>query len=341
MTAGYSSADAARGAAGYNTGDVVTWSSGRYREETSVIIVAGEALIDLILHTDGRVDAVPGGGPFNVARTIGRLEGDVAYLGRLSTDRFGGILRTALETEGVDLGFVVSTQAPTTLAVAELDERGAATYRFHLAETSAPGLELGDVLDALRSRPSALHVGTLGLVVEPMGAALAAGIAAVDPSTLVMVDPNCRPRVIRDRDVYLSRLRGVLARADVVKVSADDLAYMAPDVAAADAARGLLAEGPAVILLTDGARAVRVLGRGFEFELPVPQVEVVDTVGSGDAFGGAFLARWIECGRETTELADPEAVRDAALVAVEVASLTCGRPGADPPRRAEVARLAG
>jgi fructokinase len=305
-----------------------------------VIIVAGEALIDLILHMDGRVEAVPGGGPFNVARTIARLDGDVAYLGRLSTDRFGGILRTALETDGVDLGFVVSTEAPTTLAVAELDERGAATYRFHLAETSAPGLELDDVLDALGSRPGAIHVGTLGLVVEPIGSALAAAVAGVDPATLVMADPNCRPSVIADRAAYLARLAGILARADVVKVSADDLAYMAPDAVPADAARALIAGGSAVVLLTDGPRAVHVLGRGYEFDLPVPAVAVVDTVGSGDAFGGAFLARWIERGRETAELAEAEAVRDAARVAIEVAGLTSGRAGADPPRRAEVAALA-
>lgn len=306
-----------------------------------MIVVAGEALVDLILHPDGHVSAIPGGGPFNVARTIGRLGGDVAFLGRLSSDRFGQILRAALETDGVDVEFVVTTEAPTTLAIAELDDDGVATYRFHLAETSAPGLELDDVLGALRSRPGALHVGTLGLVVEPMGEALAAGIRRLDPSTLLMVDPNCRPPVIRDRDAYLSRLHVVMARADVVKVSADDLAYMAPATVVAEAARGLLAAGPAVILLTDGPRAVRVIGRGYEFELPVPGVAVVDTVGSGDAFGGGFLARWIERGRGTAELADPDAVRDAVLVAVEVAGLACGRPGADPPHRGEVARLAG
>lgn len=305
-----------------------------------VIVVAGEALIDLILHPDGHMSAVPGGGPFNVARTIGRLAGGVAFLGRLSTDRFGGTLRAALEADGVDLEFVTTTDAPTTLAVAELDDRGAATYRFHLAETSAPGLEPDDVLVALRSHPSALHVGTLGLMVEPIGDALAAGIARLDPSTLLMVDPNCRPGVIGDGAAYRARLRAILARADVVKVSADDLAYLAPGVAAADAARGLLTEGPSVVLLTDGAGPVRVLGRAHEFELPVPQVAVVDTVGSGDAFGGAFLARWIERGLGPAELADPEAVRDAAVVAVEVATLTCGRPGADPPRRAEVTSLA-
>jgi fructokinase len=305
-----------------------------------MIVVAGEALIDLILDLDGHVRAIPGGGPFNVARTIGRLGGDVAFLGSLSTDRFGGLLRTTLERDAVDLGFVATSEAPTTLAIAELDDRGVATYRFHLAETSAPGLELGDVLKAVRSRPTALHVGTLGLVVEPMAAALGAGIASVDPSTLVMVDPNCRPPVIGDRAAYLARLRGVLAGADVVKVSADDIDYIAPDVAAVVAARGLLTDGPALVLLTDGHRAVQVLGHGYEFEVPVPPVKVVDTVGAGDAFGGAFLARWIERGRSIAELADPEAVRDAVLVAVDVAALTCGRPGADPPRRSEVARLA-
>ena len=305
-----------------------------------MIVVAGEALIDLILDLDGHVRAIPGGGPFNVARTIGRLGGDVAFLGCLSTDRFGGLLRAALEGDGVDLGFVATAEAPTTLAIAELDDRGAATYRFHLAETSAPGLELGDVLKAVRSHPTALHVGTLGLVVEPMAAALGAGIASVDPSTLVMVDPNCRPRVIADRAAYLARLRGVLAGAHVVKVSADDLDYIVPGVVAAVAARGLLSDGPALVLLTDGHRDVRVVGHGYEFEVPVPVVRVVDTVGAGDAFGGAFLARWIECGRGIAELSDPEAVRDAVDVAVDVAALTCGRPGADPPRRAEVARLA-
>ncbi len=305
-----------------------------------MIVVAGEALIDLILYPDGRLNAVPGGGPFNVARTIARLGPDVAFLGCLSTDRFGGFLRASLEADGVGLGLAVTTEAPTTLAIAELDDRGVATYRFHLAETSAPGLELSDVLAALRSRPSALHVGTLGLVVEPMGEALATATAGLDPSTLLMVDPNCRPGVIADRDAYVSRLRTVVARADVVKASVEDLAYMTPDAASAHAARGLLSEGPSVILVTDGARAVRVLGRSYEFELPVPEAQVVDTVGSGDAFGGAFLARWIEGGRGRAELADTEAVRDAALVAVEVAGLTCGRHGADPPRRSEVPRLA-
>ena len=301
-----------------------------------MIIVAGEALIDLIVHPDGRLSAVPGGGPYNTARTIGRLGGEVAFLGRFSADRFGEQLRRGLAADGVDLGRAVSCQAPTTLAVAELDGHGTAEYRFYLAETSAPGLELDDVLAALRTGPDAIHLGTLGLVAEPIRSALAAGLERVDPSTLVMVDPNCRPRVIPDREAYMHRLRGVLARADVVKVSADDLAFMAPDVAPDAAARAVLALGAGVVLLTDGARTVRVVAGGYAFDVPVPEVEVVDTVGSGDAFGGAFLAWLMESGGGRLGLADPEVVRDAVERAVQVASLTCQRPGADPPRRDEV-----
>lgn len=302
-----------------------------------MIVVAGEALIDLIVHPDGHLTAIPGGGPFNTARTVGRLGVDVGFLGRLSTDRFGGMLATALTDDGVDLRWASLTDAPTSLAVAELDATGAASYRFHLAETSAPTLSLDDVLVALRSEPQVLHVGTLGLVVEPIASALAAGIARAGPDTLVMVDPNCRPRVIRDRGAYLARLHGVLARADVVKVSADDLAYLDPDVRPREAARKLLANRSAVVLLTDGASAVCVLGPGFEIELPVPKVEVVDTVGAGDAFGGGFLARWVERGFGRSELADEAAVRDAVSLAIDVAVRTCLRPGADPPRRHELA----
>src|SRR3954449_2972991 len=104
------------------------------------IVVTGEALVDLVLGRDDALTAHPGGGPYNVARTIGRLEQPVAYLGRLSADRFGSRLRRELEADGVDLSAGVGTDAPTTLALAELDESGAATYRFYAEGTSAPGL---------------------------------------------------------------------------------------------------------------------------------------------------------------------------------------------------------
>lgn len=300
-----------------------------------MIVVAGEALIDLLVHPDGRLAATAGGGPFNTARTIARLSGSVAFLGCLSTDRFGASLRDALAADGVDLSLTRSTDAPTTLAIAELDGAGAATYRFHTAETSAPDVRAADVAAAIATRPTALHLGTLGLVLEPIATALAAVASAVPQETLVMLDPNCRPAVIPDRAAYVARLATVLARADVVKVSRDDLAYLDPGAAPVEAARALTRRGAAVVLLTDASRAVIVVTASETFELGVPPVDVVDTVGAGDAFGGGFLARWIECGHGRADLADMPAVCDTVSLAIAVASATCQRVGADPPNRAE------
>lgn len=301
-----------------------------------MIVVAGEALIDVLVHPDGRLEAVPGGGPFNTARTIARLGGAVRFLARLSTDRFGERLRASLSADGVDLSSAETTELPTTLAIAELDDRGAATYRFHTAETSAPSLSRDAVRAAVASRPQAFHLGTLGLALEPIASALAAEVGGIDDEALVMVDPNCRPAVIGDRETYLARLETVLARADVLKVSGDDLAYLAPGVGPREAAGSLLEWGPSVVLVTDGGHAVAVVGRAMTLQLPVPPVPVVDTVGAGDAFGGGFLARWIERGLGRAELADPAAVRDAVVLAIEVAGLTCQRAGADPPHRSEL-----
>ena len=106
-----------------------------------VIVVAGEALIDLVLAVDGSVSAKLGGGPFNVARTLGRLGAEVSFLGTISTDRFGTQLFDQLHADRVDPVATVRTDSPTTLAAAELDPTGSARYRFYFNGTSAPALD--------------------------------------------------------------------------------------------------------------------------------------------------------------------------------------------------------
>lgn len=300
-----------------------------------MIIVAGEALIDRIARSDGRLIEVPGGGPYNTARTIARLGGRVAFIGGLSADRAGRRLRAALEADGVDLRWAVETEAPTTQAIASVGADGAAEYRFELTGTSAAVIEPQAVALALEARPDAVFVGGLGLTAQPIADSLARGIVGLDPGALLMVDPNCRPAAIDDRAAYVARLGGVLARADVIKVSGDDLGYLEPGRPPLEAARRLVGDRPAVVLLTDGARAVHVLAAAFSLEVPVPPVEVVDTIGAGDAFGGAFLAWLVEHGGRAG-LVDEEVVREAVERAAGVAAITCQRSGADPPRRDEV-----
>jgi len=254
----------------------------------------------------------------------------------LSTDRFGQALRERLVRDGVDCRLVQSTDAPTTLAVAELDESGAATYHFYLDGTSAPGLSDDGLADGLPVPAQALHIGTLGLVLEPMASTLEALVLGMSHDVVVMVDPNCRPSATPDPGALRARVGRLAARADVVKVSRDDLAFLYPGLAAHDAAQSLLRGGPSAILVTDGGKEVRAVVQGASIELPVPQVEIVDTVGAGDAFGGAFLASWIGRGLGRAELAGRDELGPSVAFAIRVASETVRRAGAEPPNAAEM-----
>jgi fructokinase len=297
----------------------------------NVILVGGEALFDLVVDGSDDLRGHPGGAAFNTARTIGRLQQPVAYLGRLSTDRFGMTLERMLAADGVRLDAVVRTEEPTTLALAEIDDTGSARYRFYERATSAPGLTPEAALASLPPAVGILHVGTLGLTLEPMATALEAVVEELGGKALVAVDPNVRPWVIGDGEGYRRRLRRVLGHSDVVKVSEEDLAWLDPQRTPAAAARALLALGPEVVLLTRGADGALVVTPGGETPVAAPAVTVVDTIGAGDAFGGGFLAWWRSQGLGRDDLADTELVAEAARFATIVAARTCARPGASPP----------
>ncbi len=299
-----------------------------------MIVVAGEALIDLLIDPQGGVRAAQGGGPFNAARTIGRLDVDCRFVGRLSADRFGRGLAAALEADGVGLDAADACNEPTTLAAAELDEDGAASYRFYIAGTSAPALHPAQLPDS--SATTAMHVGSLALVLEPIATTLLHALAALPDDVLVMVDLNCRPRAIDDHEHYRSNLDAFVRHADLVKASTEDLTFMFGDVDPIDAARRLIAGGATAVLVTDGGRPVRVVTAYEVVEVEVPTVDVVDTVGAGDSFGAAVLAWWVDRGHSTKELADVDLLRRATVVGATVSAVTCTRVGADPPRRHEL-----
>jgi fructokinase len=303
---------------------------------TGHIVVAGECLVDVITSASGEIREVPGGGPYNTARTIARLEQPVAFLGCISRDRLGQRLMGELAADGVDLSLVVRSDAPTTIAHATLDASGAASYRFEIEGTAAPALDTAHALRALDPVPAAIHVGTLGLVFEPSGSSLERLVESASADTLVMLDPNARPSAIPDLREWRTRIRRIGRRADVIRVSIEDLEVIGPDGDPMATARDLTTGG-AVVLVSDGPRAVRVLVPGAEpFESPVPRLPVVDTVGAGDAFGGGFLAAWIGEGRPIHALRDVDALSAAVRSGITIAALTCGRHGAEPPRLSEL-----
>ena len=298
-------------------------------------MVAGEALIDLVAGSGSELVGHTGGGPFNTARTIARLEQPVSFLGRLSTDRFGARLREALSSDGVSLDGVVSTDDPTTLALAELDASGAATYRFYLHGTSAPGLREEDV-PGFVFHARVLYLGALGLVFEPAAATHERVVASAGEETLVVLDPNCRPVAIRDPRAYRARLGRMLRRTDVLKASVEDLAWLDPDSGPVEAARAMLARGPALALVTRGSEGALLVTEADDIPVGAPRVDVVDTIGAGDAFGGGFVAAWLERGLGRRDLADVRAAVEATGFACRVAALTCARAGASPPRLSEL-----
>ena len=301
-----------------------------------MIVVAGDALVDLIVRPDGSIEAVPGGGPYTTARAVGRLGSPVAWIGGLSSDRFGRDLEAGLAGAGVDLSMAQRTDLPTTLALAEIGTDGAASYRFYTDSTSAPNVLPGPLAGGLPTGTQAVHVGTLGFVLEPMASTLEGLVSALPADTLLMVDPNCRPSITRDPDGFRSRIARVLARADIVKASTDDLAYLVPGASVWAVAAWAQSLGPRAVLVTDGSAPVRVLIDGAEHRVPAPEVRAVDTIGAGDTFGGAFLACLVQGGGGRHVASDPQAVLRAARFAVRASAVVCERAGADPPTLAEL-----
>jgi fructokinase len=282
------------------------------------------------------VHASPGGGAFNAARTAARLGAPTWFLGRVSTDPFGLLLAEQLAQSGVRTDPEPVTE-PTALAVVSLSGAGIAEYWFHLSGTAGFLLDRPSAARALATgEVSALHIGTLALVVEPMASQLEELAAQLPDPALLLLDPNCRPSATPGADAYRARVWRLLRRADVVKVSTDDIAFLLPGEDVPGAARALLSAGARCVLVTDGPAVVRAFTSGGQLDVPVPPVQVVDTVGAGDAFGGGFLAWWAEHGLPRDALADPVKLRAAVAAGAAVASLTCGKAGADPPWRAEV-----
>ena len=295
------------------------------------ITVAGEALIDLIITPTGAVSAHPGGAPFNVSRAVARLGGDCQFLGRTGDDAFGQRLRSALEESGVTLVVPDPTGDPTTIAVAEVDGAGVADYHFYLEGTSAGQVRPADVSTDALADSTAIALGGLGLLMEPMAGTLRALLAEVDPAVTVLLDPNCRPQAIPAGTSFASVVRPFLDRADVIKVSTDDLRLIAPNVDPGTTARQLLTLNPTAVLITDGPGSVSVLTADGAQDVPVPEVEVVDTVGAGDAFVAGFLTWWVRQGGGREGLADPHRLIDATRAAVRVAAAACTVAGANLP----------
>ncbi|MGA0268927.1 MAG: carbohydrate kinase family protein [Ilumatobacteraceae bacterium] len=300
------------------------------------VLVFGEALIDLIVTDGGAVEAVCGGAPFNAARALGRLGVETAFVGAISEDRFGDDLFSRLTDDGVHVDHVRRTTAPTTLALAELSDDGSASYRFYVDGTAARETAGDDV----HVEEGWILTGGLGLVLPPVANHIAQLVAERPPTTLALIDINCRPLVITQPDEYRARLNTVVAAADVIKVSDEDLKYLYPELDAIAAAHRLLEEGPKAVVVTAGSSPVEILTSKGSTQVAVPHVDIVDTVGAGDTFCAGFVAWWVQRSTHSDvhrdTLSDLDLVAAAATAGVHASAIAVGRRGADPPYREEL-----
>ena len=304
-----------------------------------MIVVCGEALIDLVPDDPSgeRWTAIPGGSPANAAIAIARLGIQSALLARLSGDAFGRRLRANLVANDVDLRYAVAAAEASSLAIVELDESGGATYRFDIEGTADWQWTQAELPTDLTD-VHAVHAGSLALSLPPGGPALEAFLTRARDSATISIDPNIRPSVDDD----LSDVRAAVDRwctiADLLKASSDDVALLYPDDDPEAVAQRWLALGPAVVIVTLGAAGALAVTAHGTVRLPAPPTVVVDTVAAGDTFtagllasldGAAALGGRLDGLTQTT-------LTEAMSYGLRAAAITCSRPGADPPRLAEM-----
>jgi fructokinase len=310
---------------------------------TPAVVVAGDALVDLTpaTTTTGHpaYEPHPGGSCLNVAVGLARLGVPTAFLARVSNDAFGALIRAHLAASGVLATYLLATSDLTTLAAVHVQD-GIVSYSFHAAEAADRGLRPEHLLELPdRGRlpdGAALHVGSIALVQEPQASTLDGLLRRESRRRVVSLDPNVRSSLVPDRDAYLARMAEWVVLADVVKASDEDLAWLYPGEVPEVAARRWLDAGAALVLVTSGPRGAWAATQGAEVRVPAPVVEVVDTVGAGDAFTSGILAHLHGIGRLTrqgVEQLDAAELQRLLCFAVGVAADTCTRAGAEPPYR--------
>lgn len=298
-------------------------------------LVVGESLVDRVRGGDGSTTEFPGGSAANVAVALARLGRDVRFATSWGDDDRGHALAERLRRDGVELATDPHAVGRTSTALATIGSDGAASYEFDLA------WRLNQVESGLDAR--VVHTCSLGAVMTPGCDDVLALLERLRETATISYDVNVRPAITGTGPELVARVEAVAAVSDLVKASDEDLAalYDGADVIAG--AKRLLALGPAAVIVTRGQHGATWLTQTQEIDVASVPVVVADTIGAGDTFcAGVIDALWerdlLEASRRP-QLA--EATRDTVVSvlahAARAASITVGRPGADPPYRRELA----
>jgi len=299
------------------------------------VLVVGEALVDVVRRDDEDI-ARPGGSPLNVAVGLQRLEVPATLHSTFGADPHGVLVAIHLEGSGVTVTPSTVSDRETSVALATLDEGGAATYSFSIDWDPAP-------LDVSDGTYDAVHTGSIAAILEPGATLVERLLAAQRPTTTISYDPNVRPQLMGSADTARPRVERLVALADIVKASDEDVAWLYPDATVAEILERWLALGPAVVVVTRGAAGADALCARGSVHVDAPVTEVADTIGAGDSFMAGLLASLSDqkllggARRDELHAIYRRGVAQAVRTAVRCATITVSRPGADPPMRAELA----
>ena len=286
--------------------------------------IVGEALIDLVPDADGKRRAIVGGGPANTAKALAKLGINSNFIGGISSDSYGRQIEEELLRNGVDISLSLQSELPTATAKVTLNESGSATYEFSLEETATFDFRSSWLP---QGTPAALHLGTLGTLIEPGASDLYTWAESIKVPKIY--DPNIRPSVMGDREKYCAIFEKWVALAEVVKMSEEDWQWL---YGTNRHPRELLNYGPAMVILTRGEDGLSGMYKSETIDVPSKKVAVVDTVGAGDTVGAILLEAISQVGVSGL-IENLEKVLERAAKA---AAITCSRAGAQPPTKVEI-----
>jgi fructokinase len=299
--------------------------------QQSSALVIGEALTDVVVTAQGEQDH-PGGSPYNVAITLGRLGDPVSLLTAIGDDARGAEITARLQESSVGLVPASLRAGPTSTALAELQPDGSARYVFEIDWELPQKLELA---------PSTVtHAGSIALYLEPGASRVAELLRERSGDSLITLDPNIRPALVGDHDQALARVEALMEVVDLVKLSDEDAAWLYPGVAPAAVLSRLVALGPGLAVMTLGGEGSLLASSAAIVAVPAPATIVADTIGAGDSYMGALIHRVLTTSlgvqlRRRSDLWGEELGAIGAF-ASRVAAITVSRSGANPPRLNEL-----
>ena len=314
------------------------------------VVALGELLIDFATQSTDKdgyptMAAHPGGAPANFLAALTKFGAKTALMGKVGTDTFGKLLLSTLHNAGIDTrGMIETNDVFTTLAFVTFDEHGDRKFAFSRKPGADTCIRFEELDLSLIDEAKVFHFGTLSLTDEPARSATYQAVAyAKGKGKLITYDPNLRKPLWKDLEIAKEQLIWGLQQADVVKISDEEVEFLF-GLGVEDGAKYILENfGVKLVFVTCGADGCFFKNAQAAGKVPsLSGIQVIDTTGAGDIFGGSAVWKLLQTGKAPENLTEAE-LRDIVCFACTSAGLSTTRSGgiSSVPEYAEVLERMG